>query len=25
MMGSPSEITDVQWNELGLMLQPEKK
>jgi aspartyl-tRNA synthetase len=25
MMGSPSEITDVQWNELGLMVQPEKK
>jgi aspartyl-tRNA synthetase len=25
MMGSPSEITDVQWNELGLMLKPEKK
>ncbi len=24
MMGSPSEITDIQWNELGLMLKPEK-
>ena len=25
MMGSPSEITDQQWDELNLMLKPEKK
>jgi aspartyl-tRNA synthetase len=25
MMGSPSEITQVQWDELGLMTKPEKK